>query len=238
MTTGKYSTIFFDLDNTIWDFRRNSVASMHDLFDKYEIGKYCNCDFDTFYKVYSKYNDIVWKKFSLNLMTADEVKTVRFIDTFNDFKLPATWEQCRKLNDEYLALLPTKAIVFPDTMEVLTKLQKNFELHILSNGFIDVQLNKLRLSSLDKFFGQVITSEAAGARKPDAKIVDYALSMTGKTKDECIYIGDDFDTDVLCAFNAGIDCIWFNPMGFSPTDKSIHNYIEIKKLTELYAIFP
>ncbi|MCK9302512.1 MAG: YjjG family noncanonical pyrimidine nucleotidase [Bacteroidales bacterium] len=231
-----YKILFFDLDNTVWNFAENSHAALEDVFVKYNIQQMCNCNFADFYKVYSKHNDNVWELFRQNKMTANEVKSLRFLYTFAEFGVPISVPTSKNMNDDYLEILPTKKALFPDVILTLERLQQQHSMHIVSNGFFDVQQKKLRLSGLNKFFGKVITSETAGYKKPDPRIFEYAIEMLQVDKSECAYIGDEYETDMLCAHNAGIAAVWFNPKNrilpinaYQP-DAIVNNFAELTLL--------
>jgi putative hydrolase of the HAD superfamily len=95
--------------------------------------------------------------------------------------------------------------------EILEYLNPKYQLHMITNGFEEVQHVKLRECGLTPFFGEVITSEMAGVKKPDKKIFDMALEYTGAKASSSVYIGDDLLVDVLGAIDAGWQAIYFNP---------------------------
>ena len=110
-----------------------------------------------------------------------------------------------------MEVLPTKTAVFPHTMEILTYLQvKSYVLHLITNGFEQTQWKKIRNSGIDKYFTEVITSEASNSMKPEPQIFAYALQKSGAKLDESIMIGDNLEADIQGAMNAGMDNIFVN----------------------------
>ena len=67
--------------------------------------------------------------------------------------------------------------LFPNTFEILNYLKNKYNLHIITNGFEEVQNIKLKTSKLISFFDKIITSEKVNAKKPDPKIFKYALEQ-------------------------------------------------------------
>jgi len=232
----KYTTLFFDLDNTLWDFSGNSAEGLTDVFAKYQLNNYCKLE--DFVRIYRKHNEKAWELFKLNLISADEVKINRFALTFGELGFSLDEETCKIIGYDYLELLSSKTKTIANAKEVLDRLSKCFKLHILSNGFHDVQIKKLTNSGLIGYFDKIITSEAAGSKKPDALIFEYALKITNTPKEEAIYIGDEFETDVIGAFNADLDAVWFNPRNLENVADIEPTFVvrDLGKLLEIFNI--
>ena len=101
----------------------------------------------------------------------------------------------------------------PHARETLDYLSAKYPLTLVSNGFTEVQFRKLRSSGIEHYFSHIVLSEFANALKPDKKIFDYALQLNGAKPDETVMIGDNYETDIIGAQNAGIDQIYF-PLQF------------------------
>ena len=138
-----------------------------------------------------------------------------------------------KLGDEYVAKCPLQTALFPYTFEILKYLQKKYKLHIITNGFEEVQHIKLNASGLTPFFQKIITSEKVSVKKPDPKIFDYALNLVGAKPKNTIMIGDDLPVDIIGAKKIGIHQIYFNPNKKEHTEKidfEISSLLEIKEI--------
>ena len=144
-------------------------------------------------------------------------------------------ELSEKMNVQFLALLPTRNILFPHTKEILQYLvDKNYELHLITNGFETVQHNKLRYSGLDKFFKEVITSEGSNSIKPNKEIFEYAFQKTNANPATSIMIGDTIEVDILGAMNAGIDQVFVNHTGITTDVKPTYTVSSLKELEEIF----
>jgi HAD superfamily hydrolase (TIGR01549 family) len=132
-----------------------------------------------------------------------------------------------------LELLPRKAHLIEGTIELLEYLLPNYELHIISNGWQDIQVNKMKSSEIHHYFGEIITNELAGTRKPDRRIFDYAVEVTNANLSESLMIGDNYEADILGAINASMDTVFYNPDNIPTSEKPT---FEIKQLIELKEI--
>jgi putative hydrolase of the HAD superfamily len=138
------------------------------------------------------------------------------------------------LSTEFLEGLPTKKKLFPYTIEILEYLvHKNYQLHLVTNGFEKIQYGKLKESNLTGYFKEVITSEASNSLKPHKEIFDYALMKAGATAEESIMIGDNQDADIQGGINAGMDTIFVNHLGVVPTVKATYTIQHLKELESI-----
>ncbi len=206
----KYNHVFFDLDRTLWDFDTNSRASIDFLVDKYDLTDKGVPSKDDFFKVYTKINNGLWDRYRKGTIRKSDLKVLRYELALRHFGIFNS-ETAEIFGREYLDVLPTKNTVFPGTYDLLKYLQPKYPLHIITNGFEEVQDKKMQLSELTNYFDVIITSEAAGARKPDERIFDYAMEKTGADPEESIMIGDDLEVDILGAKFFGMGQIYFNP---------------------------
>ena len=206
----KYKHLFFDLDHTLWDFEANSRQTLQELYHNLELGAKGINDFDLFHKNYLAHNDRLWERYRNGFVKVDELRWKRMWLSLLDFKV-ANEPLAREMGLQFLDLLPTRKLLFPYTIEILDYLvAKDYQLHLITNGFEKTQHSKLKSSGLDKYFVQVITSEGSNSLKPHKEIFDYAFRKTGADPRHSIMIGDTIDVDILGAMNAGIDQVHVN----------------------------
>lgn len=212
----KYTDIFLDFDDTLYDTRGNNTLGLREIFDHCGWERYIS-DFDGFVKAYWQANDEVWTKYSHGEMTREVLIVERFRKPLTACVAPGTdlsWitdDYCREVSDRYLEFCSCK----PGTVEGAHALvsylrQQGYRLHICSNGFHEVQYKKLRASQLYDYFDHIILSEDAGINKPSPAFFDYAFRETHAHPSSTLMIGDNYSTDVLGAISSGIDAIWFN----------------------------
>tara|TARA_B100000927_G_C16428798_1_gene454645 strand:- start:269 stop:958 length:690 start_codon:yes stop_codon:yes gene_type:complete len=205
----KYQHLFFDLDRTLWDFEINAFKTLNEMYSFFSL-KNKGVTSKDFIKKYKLYNEKLWHDYRLGIITKDNLRSRRFILTLNDFGIYDN-NLGKKMGDYYVDNCPKKTELIPYTLDVLDYLKQFYILHIITNGFHEVQFIKLKKSNLFKYFDQIITSEKAGVKKPDPKIFNYALSKACCKVQDSIMIGDDFPVDILGAKKIGMDQIYFNP---------------------------
>ena len=225
-----YKHLFFDLDHTIWDFEKNSRESLADLYHAFELHSWNISDLNVFHQEFSVVNKRYWSLLESNQISHEELRRRRFRDTLINLGVEADEKLGLKLNEAFLELLPQKSHLIEGAIEILDFFAPNYELHIISNGWQDVQAKKINSSKIGHYFKEVITNERAEARKPDKRIFDYAIQVTNARLSESIMIGDNFEADILGAINAQMDSVFYNPDDFVATEKPT---FEIKKLIEL-----
>ena len=205
-----YRHIFFDLDHTLWDFEANSRNTLEHLHQTLDLSAKGIDDFDRFHKQYLEHNERLWERYRKGFIKQEELRVKRMWLSLLDFKI-ADEALARTLSVQFLALLPTRKQLFPNTREILEYLkEKKYTLHIITNGFEEVQHHKLQAAELAPYFDQVITSEKANALKPHRAIFDHALEMSGADLSESIMIGDSMEVDIKGAWEMGMDQIHMN----------------------------
>ncbi len=227
-----YQHVFFDLDHTLWDYEKNSAEVLSELVHKYrlqEMGIPSLVDFTT---TFDKVNTGLWSEFNKNKISRDTIRTQRFLRILANYNIEDT-TLCNTLSDEYLMECPKRPHLLPYTFDILDYLKGKYHLHILTNGFDDVQYLKLDSSKLRPYFKTIVTSDSAGYKKPMASIFKYAIDKAEARKEESVMIGDNLQTDVLGARNFGMDHIYFNPSKLPHQATVTH---EIACLSDLYAI--
>lgn len=228
-----YRNIFFDLDDTLWDFSRNSREVYEKLFHKYGYDRWFD-SFDRHYTLYKEGNDMLWDKYGKGEIDKAELNRLRFA---YPFRLSGQDDggTAERFCAESLEMMKHQPHAVEGAKELLAYLKdKGYRLFIISNGFRELQSAKLHAAGLDGFFSKVILSEDIMIHKPDKAIFHFALSATQSMPAQSVMIGDNFDTDITGARNAGIDQIFFNRKSiekpsFTPT-------YTVGRLTEIEAI--
>lgn len=223
----RYQHLFFDLDRTLWDMDTNSKLTLQEILS--EVG--LALDFNHFYSTYTSINDALWQLYRLNKIDKEQLRYQRFTKSLEVFKIEDK-ELSIKMGDLYVERSPLKTGLLPNTVEVLSQLKESYNLHIITNGFEEVQLLKLRNSGIEAFFENVITSESAGCKKPSPGIFTYALSLTGANRKNALMIGDSLVMDIQGAKKVGIDQVFFNPKKEKHSQKvtfEIADLLELKR---------
>ncbi|MFU8843681.1 MAG: YjjG family noncanonical pyrimidine nucleotidase [Bacteroidales bacterium] len=202
----KYRHIFFDLDHTLYDFDESTRITFRELYDKYKLERNGVKPFDRFLELYKKNNVALWERYRNGEIRKKYLNVERFHVSLLHFGINDR-AFAGRFAAEYVRLSPQNEALFPAVVEVLSYLKEKYALHIITNGFDQVQRIKLKSNNLEKYFSTVTTSEEAGARKPNVKIFHFAMNKAGATPSESIMIGDDLQVDILGARLAGMDQI-------------------------------
>jgi putative hydrolase of the HAD superfamily len=231
----KYEHLFFDLDHTLWDFDKNSLATLEDLYKEMKLDEKATDDFEHFHTTYHHHNAIYWDRFRKGYINREELRWKRMWRTLVDYKI-SDEKLAKEMSDRYLEILPTKTHLFPHCMDLLNYLKgKAYPMHLITNGFETTQHLKIKNSGIDQFFTEVITSEQAGIMKPHLAIFEYALNKVNTTAEKAVMVGDTLEVDILGAIDAGMDTVYFNPA--VPHTESIKPSYVIQDLSALMNIF-
>lgn len=230
----KYQHLFFDLDHTLWDFEANARLTLLTLYEELRLKALGVYDFELFYKNYLAHNERLWDRYRRGFIKQEELRVKRMWLALLDFKI-ANDGLSQKMNEMFLDLLPTRTLLFPYAIETLQYLSdKNYGLHLITNGFEYVQHRKLKYSGLDRFFKEVITSEGSNSIKPNKEIFEYAFRKANANPATSIMIGDTLDVDILGAMNAGIDQVFVNHTGITGDIKPTYTVTSLKELEEIF----
>lgn len=228
-----YKHLFFDLDHTLWDFDKNSEATMLQLYREYDLASRGITDFDTMFAAYNVHNDRLWDRYRNGFIKRDELRWKRMWLMLLDFKIGDS-ALAHELSVAYLEILPTQTRLLPNAKELLDHCRDRYELHLITNGFETTQRLKMHYSGISRYFNQLITSEKSNSMKPHRDIFDFALQAANANIEESIMIGDAIDIDILGAINAGWDTAYFNPGGVQHNRKPTY---EVRDLGELISVF-
>lgn len=219
--------VFFDLDHTLWDFEKNSALTYTKIFDLHDL----TIDVDAFLSYYIPINHDCWKLYREDKIGKENLRYVRLQATFEKLGMSVSDELINLLADEYIKYLSTFSNLFDGTLDILNYLKPKYKLHIITNGFQEVQNFKLKNSMIDHFFECVVDSEMVGVKKPNPLIFEYSLTKAKAIPKKSIMIGDSYEADILGAQKLGMHTIHFNSNNEPEDEKGITIYKleEIKK---------
>lgn len=198
--------IFFDLDHTLWDFDKNSGLAFDAIFAKHKI----EVEVEDFLKVYTPINANYWKLYREDKVSKEDLRYGRLKDTFEGMKVNVTDKTINSLSIDYIEHLPNHNHLLTGTKEILEYLHPLYDLHIITNGFKEVQHRKLESSGILSYFKTITTSEDVGVKKPHRKIFEVALQSANANIENSIMIGDNLEADILGAKNFGMEAIYYN----------------------------
>lgn len=207
----RYRHLFFDLDHTLWDFRTNSRAVLRELHAELGLAAR-DIPADGLIEVFEEVNDGLWERYEAGRLDKEVLRVLRFRNTLLQFGVKDE-RLARELGDAYIGRSPLRSALNPGALELLTDLRPHYGIHLITNGFAEVQGLKLASSRIHHLFDVVLTSEQAGARKPAAAIFHHALRSAKAEVHESLMIGDNAQADIAGARAVGIDQVHYAPEG-------------------------
>lgn len=206
----RYQHLFFDLDRTLWDFEANSKRALQLLYATYGLDQHVE-HFNHFHHTYTRINAELWRLYGKGKITKDQLRDERFLRTLQHLGIQEE-RLATKLSDDYIAISPKQTALFPNTHETLSELKSmGYWMHIITNGFEEVQHVKLRESKLESFFDVIVCSETIGVNKPNPKVFFHAIEQAGASVSTSVMIGDDREVDIQGANQIGMQSILFDP---------------------------
>jgi putative hydrolase of the HAD superfamily len=225
MLPNSITDVFFDLDHTLWDFDKNSMLAFKRVFSKHDI----QLDIDSFIEVYEPINLEYWKRYREERVSKPELRRGRLMDTFSRFDLKFDVHYLDQLAESYIDELPMDNHLFNGARSILEYLTNKYSLHIITNGFDEVQHLKLINSRIKNHFNSITTSEEIGVKKPNPRIFQAALKKANSEASRSIMIGDSFEADILGAESVGMNTLFYNYRKDSVPEK----YTVIGKLSDI-----
>ncbi|WP_195263922.1 MULTISPECIES: YjjG family noncanonical pyrimidine nucleotidase [unclassified Clostridium] len=225
----KYEVILFDADETLFDFKKSEKYAFEQAILEF------NIDYreDYHLKIYSDINAAIWKEFECGLITQEKLKVERFRRLSN--KLKIKFDEIA-FSKSYLKHLSHSSFLYGKSANIIETLSKNYKLAIITNGLSDVQSNRIRKSSIAKYFDDIVISEEVGISKPTPKIFEITLNnLNYNDKSKVLMVGDSLTSDIQGGVNFGIDTCWYNPNKILNKTTLKPTY-EISELLDLYEV--
>lgn len=228
----RYKNLFFDLDDTLWAFSANARDTFEEMYFKHKLDAFFD-SFDHYYSLYQERNVELWAEYGNGQITKEELNRQRFLYPLEAVGVGDS-ALAKAYSDDFFAVIPTRKQLMPHAVEVLDYLSPRYNLYILSNGFRELQFQKMQSGGIDGYFKKVILSDDLGVMKPWPQIFHFALSATQSELKDSLMIGDSWEADIAGANGVGMDHAYYNPHGrtelpFTPT-------FQLKDLKDLMEI--
>jgi len=227
-----YKHVFFDLDRTLWDFDAAAEVAFERLFEKYDLQSLGIPDAHEFHEVYHPLNERLWELYRENKITKDDLNRTRFVLPLAHYGIHDI-ALADRLSEDYVYWSPRIVRLVPGTMELLDYLKPKYHLHLITNGFQEVQHTKLSGSGMEPYFETLTVSEEVGVKKPNPEIFQFALQKAKAEASESLMVGDEMAVDIEGARAAHIDQVFFNRTGADTLEEStyvVKSLLEIKDI--------
>ena len=230
----KYKDLFVDFDDTLYDTYGNAVIALSETFDVFHLERYF-ADPQAFYDAYWMANIDLWGRYSKGEITRDYLIVERFRRPLSVGQgLDVTEALCLEMSDRFLDFCASKPGVVEGAHELMDYLKgRGYRMHMTSNGFHEVQYKKLAACGLRDYFDTIILSEDAGVNKPSPLYFDYAMKVSGAERQTTLMIGDNLQTDIVGASNAGIETILFNRWNVEPSPVPTYTVMTLREIMQI-----
>ncbi len=232
-----YKHLFFDWDHTLWDFEANSIKVLEEIYYHYNLRQFNVLSPQHFIDTYMPINYYMWTKFREGKIDAETVKFQRFAMTFKEFGVIDD-QLIADVKSFYLQELPKGGFLMPNVIDMLNELQNEFQLHIVTNGFLEVTNEKLKYSQIAHYFETVLSAEEVGVLKPNQAVFHEALRRANATVTDSLFIGDNLIADVQGARNVGMNQVFFNPDQRQHDEQPTFEISDMKELVGILSVTP
>lgn len=229
-----WSCVLLDMDGTFFDFPSCERRAFFLTMEAFDI----QAD-ETMYQTYRAINQAAWKELEAGKLTHEQLRPERFrrlmAQLGRTFPHGVTAEQVAAYNVQRIA---EGGILYDGARELWKRIYQKYRVCVLTNGSDLTQYNRLKCAGLLEYTHAVVTSQRAGAGKPNAAMFRLALVELGcPDESECVMVGDSLEADIQGAKNFGIDTIWYNPTKIRPeniqVDKEVQDYSALAAALEL-----
>jgi YjjG family noncanonical pyrimidine nucleotidase len=212
----KYKAIFFDADDTLFDYPRAERAALRACLREFRL----RIDPGIFLDSYRRHNHDLWRAFERGETDQAALRVERFRRLAAELAVPDL--PLDRISAFYLEALSGQPQLFPGALATVRALAKKLPLALVTNGIASVQRRRFAASPITAYFQAVVISEEVGIAKPDPRIFAPALREVGVAAADVLFVGDSVTSDMAAARNAGMDFCWLNPSrvpvpsGFAP----------------------
>ena len=209
----KYKNLFFDLDDTLWAFSSNARTTFREVYYEHGLDGYFE-SFEQYYDLYQRRNTELWVEYGEGRVTKEELNRQRFL-----YPLQAVGHAdevlAKTYSDDFFKRISLKSELMPHAKETLDYLSSRYNLFILSNGFRELQTQKMQSAGIDNYFKRIVLSEDLGLHKPAIELFHFALSATQSEIRNTLMIGDSWSADIEGAKRVGMDQVYYDPQNAS-----------------------
>lgn len=230
----KIRHVFFDLDKTLWNHPVNMASALGRLYQLYG-DEISGVSLQQFSETFVAINEMLWQRFSQGRITGPHLRFLRFRLCLERLGVPSN-NLARRMSRTFLDIAPRGTALEEGALETLECLAATRRLHLITNGFEDTQITKLKASGIYDLFSTITTSDRCGHRKPHEKIFLHALRRARTVPSESAYVGDDWYIDVVPSLALGFKTVWYNPSGIPPPVVSPFPFHTISSLRDLPAL--
>ena len=220
--------IIFDFDGTIYDYELCNNKSLNKVFNY--IHKISNIDNDI---ISSKYNEINKIIKNSNNYSNKFNKNIYFKLLLEELNISLIYLE--NIINEYEKEFNNNIKLFDNIIDIFYIIKNNnIKLGLLSNNNFKQQYDKLKLLNILSYFDCIYTSDEIGEEKPNINgFIKIINKMNLKNNKNIIYIGDNYENDIIPSIKLNLLSFYFNKKKDINTLIYNNNYFEFNRYIEL-----
>lgn len=197
--------IYFDLDNTLLDHNTAESKSHEAIYSQYSILQ--GISLEIWLEKYQKVNHNLWVQYQDGEINRHDLHFSRFHNSMTELGLPT--DDSREIGITYMNKYREFWDWIEQAEETLALASKHFDVGIITNGFKETQHKKFEKLAIHKYTNRMVIAEELGVLKPDPKVFDHATELAGVPREEILYVGDSYSSDIVGGVNAGWKTAWY-----------------------------
>lgn len=206
----RFCLLLADVDNTLFDFRSAERAAFAAVSARFALPE----DPSVFAR-YQAINKRLWQKLDRGETTSAQLRLDRFREFAAELGLAAGTVQA--MSDLYVQTLGLQNLPVPGAEDFLRRVSAAMPVCLVTNGFADVQRPRVDASPLNRYISGHFISEEYAHPKPHPEMLLAAMAqMRVCDPARAVMIGDNENTDILAAKNAGVPAVLFTNGGPPP----------------------
>lgn len=218
-------TIFFDLDDTLLDFRKAEAQALTQTLIRFGLDPTPHA-----LALYHEINARHWRMLEEGRITRQQVLVGRFQVFLRELGADCPCEEVCGVYEENLG---QGHIFVPGAPELLEALSPRYDLYLATNGTAHIQRSRLASAGIVPYFKGVFISQEMGADKPSPAFFHACFdAIPGFDPAASLMVGDSLNSDIRGARAVGLRTCWFNPAGEDAPPEQRPDY-EVRALDEL-----
>ncbi|MFZ0831096.1 MAG: HAD family hydrolase [Thermoplasmata archaeon] len=203
-------TIFFDLDDTLYDHRHARLAGMQALRRaEPALGRLPLAGLDRTYE--RLLNDIHIVLVLTGKISLDESRWLRMNRFLEEYHIQVSRERTQELIDLRVRTYLRHRRAVPGVPALLRFLHDSGKtICVVTDNLRSEQEEKLRFMGFEGLVDHLVCSEQVGVTKPDPRMFRAALQRAGALPATTVMVGDVWERDIVGAARLGIWPIWFH----------------------------
>lgn len=197
--------IYFDLDDTLLDHKKAEQAGLRDVHQHFDM--FNGISEDNLLETYHHINKGLWEEYGRGEIDRHELHQRRFSETFEELGLDENMHE--EAGKVYMNYYRNHWEWIAGAREAYVAVAEKFEVGIITNGFAETQRLKIDQFNLKETARQIVISEDVGVMKPDPRIFDHSTKLAGVNREDILYVGDSFTSDVVGGSKANWKVAWY-----------------------------